>query len=333
MRDINDFQFDGPFADAIPSYVRYKRSCGYKVAEAELYRLREIDRFFRDAGVSSPAITREMYEKWAEVRPGERPVNTTRRRTALSMFGKYLRSNGFEDIYTGDGSQGSFESDYIPYVFSREEIRRIFAVMDKDCTEESCYANDAFRTMVSMYYCCGFRKSEVVLLRLRDVDLQTGKVTVLNGKNNVSRIVIVSDSLLSRMALFYEKYHTNPCPDDFLFFGTKHRDKPFCKQTLYGMYHRLLKEAGIPDRSDGRVHRLHDMRHTFCVTALEQMQEKGFDLYTSLPLLSTYLGHRHIRETEHYLRLVEDRQGAVTGKTEAYMPGLFPKIGVTGHER
>lgn len=106
----------------------------------------------------------------------------------------------------------------------------------------------------------------------------------------------------------------------------------FFKPTLYGVYHKLLKEAGIPDRSDGRMHRLHDMRHTFCVNTLEQMQEKGFDLYTSLPLLSTYLGHRHIRETEHYLRLVENRQGSVLEKTEAYMPELFPKIGGTEHE-
>lgn len=333
MRDINDFRFDGPFADVIPLYVQYKRSCGYKVAESDLYRLREIDRFFKDEGVCGPVITRETYEKWAKIRNNERPINTGRRRTALSMFAKYLRSNGFEDIYTGNDARGSYESDYIPYVFSKEEICRIFAVMDKNCAENPGYTTDAFRTMVSMYYCCGFRKSEVVSLRLRDVDFRTGKVTVLNGKNNVSRIVVVSDSLLSRMVSFHDKYHTASAPDTFLFHGVKHVEKPFCKPTLYKMYHSLLKESGIPDRSDGRVHRLHDMRHTFCVSTLERMQEKGFDLYASLPLLSTYLGHRHIRETEYYLRLVENRKDSVLDKTKAYMPGLFPEIGGTGDEQ
>lgn len=332
MRDINDFRFDGPFADLIPLYVRHKRSCGYKVAEAELYRLREIDRFFRDEGVSRPVITRDMYEKWTKIRNGERPVNTSRRRTVLSTFGKYLLSGGFKDIYIGEDIRVSFESDYVPYVFSREEILRIFGVMDKNCVEDPGYASDAFRTMISMYYCCGFRKSEVLSLRLGDVDFRTGKVTVLNGKNNVSRIVSVSDSLLSRMASFRESYHPAPDHAGFLFYGIKHRNKPFCGPTLYGMYHALLKEAGIPARSDGREHRLHDMRHTFCVNTLEQMQEKGFDLYTSIPLLSTYLGHRHVRETEYYLRLVEDRRESVLGKTEAYMPGLFPKIGGQAHE-
>lgn len=70
-----------------------------------------------------------------------------------------------------------------------------------------------------------------------------------------------------------------------------------------------------------------DGEYTFCVYALEQMQEKGFDTYTSLPLLSAYLGHKHIRETEYYLRLVEDRQNAVLEKAEEYTPGLFPEIG------
>lgn len=332
MRDINDFQFTGPFADIIPEYVQYKRSCGFKVAETDLYRLREIDRFFKDMGISCPAITRDMYDAWTKKRDNERDINTQRRHSALVTFGKYLISIGYDDIYTGGEPQKLSVSDYIPYVFSKEEIQRIFTVMERYCSTEPGYKNDAFYTMVCMYYCCGFRKSEVVMLRLRDIELETGKITVLNSKNNVSRLVPVSDSLRLCLQSFCRKYHKVSLPDTFLFHGTKNRNSPFCRQTLYKMYHSLLKEAGIPDRPDGRVHRLHDMRHTFCTHALEQMQEKGFDLYTSLPLLSTYLGHRHLRETEHYLRLAENRQESVVQKAESYSPGLFPKMGGRCHE-
>ena len=55
-------------------------------------------------------------------------------------------------------------------------------------------------------------------------------------------------------------------------------------------------EAGIQPRSDAGRQRLHELRYTFCVRALEQMQEKGFDLYTSLPMLSRYLGHKTSRQ-------------------------------------
>lgn len=331
MRDIDDFKFTGPFAETIPLYVQYKRSCGYKVAESDLYRLREMDRFFDGMGVSNPVITREMYEAWTSVKQGERKITSSRRKGILSSFGKYLASNGYPDIYTGHDDKRSFNSDYIPYVFSRDEISRMFALLDESCSKNPGYENDAFRTMMSMYYCCGFRKSEVVMLKLRDVDLQAGKVTVLDGKNRVSRIVIASETLLSRMESFCGKYHAQSSPDTFLFHGIIHKDKPFCRASLYKKYHSLLKNAGIPDRADGRVHRLHDMRHTFCVYALEQMQEKGFDTYASLPLLSAYLGHKHIRETEYYLRLVEDRQDGVLEKAADYTPGLFPEIGETAH--
>lgn len=331
MRDIDDFKFTGPFAETIPLYVQYKRSCGYKVAESDLYRLREMDSFFDGMGVSNPVITREMYEAWTSVKPGERKITSSRRKGILSSFGKYLASNGYPDIYTGHDDRRSFNSDYIPYVFSRDEISRMFALLDESCSKNPGYENDAFRTMMSMYYCCGFRKSEVVMLRLRDVDLQTGKVTVLDGKNRVSRIILASETLFSRMESFCGKYHAQSSPDTFLFHGTMHKDRPFCRASLYKKYHSLLKSAGIPDRADGRVHRLHDMRHTFCVYALEQMQEKGLDTYASLPLLSAYLGHKHIRETEYYLRLVEDRHDDVLEKAADYTPGLFPEIGETTH--
>lgn len=69
------------------------------------------------------------------------------------------------------------------------------------------------------------------------------------------------------------------------------------------------------------------LRHTFCVRALEQMQAKGFDLYTSLPLLSKYLGHKHITETEYYLRLLDEHFGEILAKAAAYQPMLYGKGG------
>ena len=71
--------------------------------------------------------------------------------------------------------------------------------------------------------------------------------------------------------------------------------------------------------------RLDFLRHTFCVRALEQMQAKGFDLYTSLPLLSVYLGHKHITETEYYLRMLDEHFGSILDKSSSYTPELFPK--------
>lgn len=94
---------------------------------------------------------------------------------------------------------------------------------------------------------------------------------------------------------------------------------------LYKRFHQLLTDAEIPPRADGGRQRLHDIRHTFCVRTLEQMQSKGFDLYTSLPLLSVYLGHKHITETEYYLRMVEEHFEGILNCTASYAPDIFPQ--------
>lgn len=214
-------------------------------------------------------------------------------------------------------------SDYIPYVFTRDEIKRIFSEMDSACLEKPSFLNHSFRLIISLCYCCGLRKSEAVSLKAKDVDFRTGKINVLNSKRDVSRIIVASGSLLKIMEKYYGDYCTGYGQDDWLIQNS--RGGAYCKDTLYRLYHELLEKAGVPERSDGRIHRLHDMRHTFCVHTLEQMQAKGFDLYTSLPLLSVYLGHRHITETEYYLRLVEECHGSVLDQAARYCASIFPE--------
>jgi len=57
------------------------------------------------------------------------------------------------------------------------------------------------------------------------------------------------------------------------------------------------------------------IRHTFACHALANMAESGVDLYTSLPVLSTYLGHQSLSATNGYVRL-----------TAAMYPGLLKDI-------
>lgn len=317
-------QFKGVFGELIVQYIGYKRAQGYKLHDPIIYRLREMDLFFLGMGVHKIEITREMYDAWTKTKPSEKESTTQKRQTAIRGFSKYLMSIGYENIYTGYDDTRIFKHDFIPYVFSKDEIGRVFKVLAKLCYENPCYEHDTFRMVMLMYYCCGFRKSEVQNLTVRDIDFQTGKITVLHGKNDVSRILVVFDSLLAELQEYHKRYLEHAMPEEHFVHGPK--SKRYTEHMLYRKFHWLLAEAGIPARADGGRQRLHDVRHTFCVRALEQMQEKGFDLYTSLPLLSTYIGHKHITETEYYLRMLEEHFGSVLEKVSLYSPGIFPKF-------
>lgn len=282
-----------------------------------------MDLFFLETGVQEIKITREMYDAWTAPKPAEKATTTQKRQNAIRGFADYLVLLGYKDVYTGYDDTRIFKRDFIPYVFSVDEIGRIFHVLSGLCRDTPGYDSDTFRMAMLLYYCCGFRKSEVQDLKVGDIEFKTGRITILSGKNNVSRIVVASSSLLEELQTYHDKYLKNAVSEDYFIHGPKSRRYP--ESMLYGKFHWLLAEAAIPPKPDGGRQRLHDVRHTFCVHALEQMQEKGFDLYTSLPLLSTYLGHKHITETEYYLRMMEEHFGGILDKSSSCHPGIFPK--------
>lgn len=324
-------QFHGPFRELIPNYITYKRGQGYKYRDPVVYHLREMDLFFMEMGIQDIRITREMYEAYTKPHPPEKETTTQKRQQAIRGFAKYLVSLGYTDIYTGYDDTRIFKRDFIPYIFSKEEVKRMFKVLDKLCAESPCYENDAFRILMLLYYCCGLRKAEAQELKIGNIDFETGKITVLHGKNDVTRIVPVSGSLLEQLRLHRKNYLNNSSQEDFLFFREKKRAA--VAGNVYRKFRCLLTEAAISPRTDGGRQRLHDLRHTFCVRTLEQMQLKGFDLYVSLPLLSVYLGHKHITETEYYLRMMDEHFDGILEKSAAYAPNLFPDREEDGDEK
>jgi len=80
-------QFTGPFRELIPAYISYKRAQGYKIGDPIVYRLREMDLFFKDRGVMDIRITREMYEEWTSHKPPEKEQNIQKRRSAIYEVG------------------------------------------------------------------------------------------------------------------------------------------------------------------------------------------------------------------------------------------------------
>lgn len=321
----SEISFQGPFRELIPDFLKWREAAGYKNGRQIAYQMRAMDRLFMDMGICEPKITREMYEAWLSFRPEEKESNREARRGYLIAFAKYLISLGFQDIYAGQDDKKVYHRDFIPYIFSKEEICSIFQISRKHIKKDPSYDNASFCLLLELYYCCGLRKSEATGLRIRDVDFDKGELQILHGKNDVSRIVVVSESLKSELKEYHKTYLHTAMPDDFLIHGIK--VPHYSNVTLYKKFHKLLDEAGIQKRADGRYPRIHDLRHTFCVHALAQMEEKGFDTYTALPLLSVYLGHKNIQDTEYYLRLTETYMEEILEKTENYSPGLFPKLG------
>ncbi len=77
----------------------------------------------------------------------------------------------------------------------------------------------------------------------------------------------------------------------------------------------------------GRGPRLHDLRATFAVTRLLQWYRDGDNVMSRLPLLSTYLGHACISDTEVYLRITTALLLEASGRFHAFAQDLLPDGG------
>jgi integrase len=322
--DIPDFT--GPFKDILPGYIAYKRSIGYKFHGSILYRLKEIDRFFSEHGIEEVEISEEMFELWTARHGQERRSNQWRRTSALNCFARYLVEQGYENIYTCEYPKGAWARTFNPYIFTHEEIDALFSAAGA-IRKSREYDRDsaALTVLLSLYYGCGLRKSEALDVKMGDVDIDTGTIRILDGKNGTSRIIVASKSVTRAIEAYAGLLCVGFADEEFMFQDAG--GAQFKGSRLYSLWYELLECAGIPRRTDARGPRIHDLRHSFCVHALEQMDERGFDLYASAPLLCAYLGHKTISETEYYLRLVEENFRCITEKSEQYAPGLFPKVG------
>lgn len=141
-----------------------------------------------------------------------------------------------------------------------------------------------------MLYGCGLRVSEAFALKCEHVDLDNGVPIIMNGKNNVSRLVPISESLRQYLSMYDLNVERAGNP---YFFPALHNER-YSSTTILNQVRRLEEKVGISRLSNGKYPRIHDLRHTFSFHALEQMIHKGMDLYCSLPILSTYLGHKCI---------------------------------------
>ena len=318
-------KFIGPFKDVLPNFINYKRSLGYDYQKATVLRFKELDTFLSKHGYSTIEMTQEMYDLWIAKKDNETHTNQGKRCSAFIMLAKYLASIGYDNIFVPiPANNKMWKSNFVPYIFSHDEITDIFIAANK-IDNLTRVDTPTFIVMLAVLYTCGIRISELLNIKLQNINFTTGAIQILNSKNHASRLIVASDSLREKLT----EYHLNyicPANGDYFFRTTNGTQVPY--NTFETLYRRTLALSGIPKKDNCRYKypRIHDLRHTFAVHSLAKMVSDGYDTYTLLPLLSKFLGHKHITETEYYLRFTEENYDNVKTLTNNIYQGVFPKV-------
>lgn len=319
---MNNIIYKGPFKDHLQGFIELKRAVGYKYDTVEDH-LRRFDRFTIKKYPDATVLTKEIVKDWCCKRSYEAQANQLSRVSVIRQLGKYLDSIEINAYIIPKGYYPK-EKKYVPYIYSRDELANFFAETDKchfcsECPQRHLIMPLIFR----MIYMCGLRLSEARLLKIADVDLENGVLSILHSKKDNSRLVPMPEVLKKRCRDYSKRVHSHSLTDDYYFLGFQGR--PMTIGNLYHNFRSFLWRAKISHGGKGCGPRIHDFRHTYAVHRLEEWTKQGKDLTVYLPVLKTYMGHDSFTETAYYLHLTLDMFPDIVQKLEVRFPEIIPK--------
>lgn len=320
--DVSETGFQSVLAPLMEHFIQEKHTCGcaYREPTRLLHRL---DEFLVQEGLTTVELPRSVARKWLAKRPHESARTQQQRINLVRHFSRFLLRVDYPayipEPALGTRSPGTF----VPRMLTDEELQRFFHAVDAlEPTARSPLRHLAMPEVFRLLYGCGFRVGELLKLRVHDVDLDLGIITVRQGKFCKDRLVPPALSLVNRLRRYAD--HFGNRPRDAIFFPGS-SGCPFARRTVYAVFRELLMQCGIPHAGRGKGPRIHDFRHLFAVHTLRRWYRNGDDLDTKLPLLAAYLGHQHLSGTQRYLHLTAELFPEISARLNVAFGEVIPR--------
>jgi integrase/recombinase XerD len=318
---------DGAFPELFSEYIEYKRNLGYVYPHSRLYLVRRLSRFLAERATDRRVLTRDTAEAFARPREGESFGSAAGRQGIARQFALFLRWKGIEAWVLPERSQPRHSRSFVPRIITADEMARVIACADaRPASRCGPQTQPVYAMLVRLLWCCGLRIGEALSLRVDDVDLADALITVHKAKHNRTRLVPMSQSLAAH-ARCYATTVGLVFEDPGAWFFPSPRGGGYNPGSATAHIQGLMLQAGITATS-GRPPRAHDLRHSYAVACLAKMQAGGVDVYATLPLLATYMGHADIVSAEYYLRLDPSAWAGIDEAMADTYAGVYPQAAV-----
>lgn len=191
--------------------------------------------------------------------------------SAIKAFYKYVANQPNKFRYI----EYCKRSRKLPIVLSPDEIQRMFNV----CT------NLKHKAIFAVLYACGLRVSEVINLRISDIDGARSVIHIIQGKGGKDRQVMLPQSLLLLLRQYYIQYR----PKEYLFNGQS--SLQYSSRSINEFLKDIAKKAGINNK---RIY-AHLIRHC----TMTHMLEQG----TDISIIQKVAGHSSPKTTQLYTHI------------------------------
>ena len=264
---------------------------GLAVATLSAYRsdLTRFSRWLSSRGLELEAARRFDVLDFLTEHAHWPPRTTARRLSALRRFYRYLEREGRVADNPCERIDAPKLGRPLPNTLTEKEVERLLATPDIDTV---LGARD--RAMLEVLYATGLRVSELVGLRLEQVNLRQGVLRVI-GKGDKERLVPLGELAVDWLEWFIERGRTEILgakPSSALF--PTGRGRAMTRQAFWRLIKRYAECAGI-----SRDISPHTLRHAFATHLIDH----GADLR----VVQMLLGHRDISTTQIYTHVARER--------------------------
>ena len=255
----------------IDRYLTLRRSLGFSLRVDECL-LRSFARFAADRGDTQVRATTAV--EWAAFGPS--PSQRDRRLRRVILFARHVRAEEPGHEVPPANVFSCWRRPYLPHIYTAEEIRQILLAST------------------------GLRVSEAIELDLGDVT--SDGLVVRRTKFQKSRLVPLHTTVTAEVEQYIERRLRFHSADGTVFVSLRRR--PLVYQDVNRTFLRIVRSLGLHPGPGKRGPRIHDLRHTMAVRALEgspsgPSEHDGVGRH--MRALSTYLGHSRVATNYRYL--------------------------------
>jgi integrase/recombinase XerD len=295
--------------EAVESYLALRRSLGFVLHKAGCI-LRRFAKFSTDRGethvVSATAIT------WAGM--AGTPKERARRLSVVRNFALYARAEDDRHEVPPAGIFGRYRRQPLPYIYTPADIRRIVEAASH-LGPTGSLRPDTYATLFGLLAATGLRICEA--LRLRVEDFTADGLIIRHSKFRKSRLVPLHETVVFELDRYLVRRQALLSTDPELFVS--HLGSRLSYSRTSEVFRSLQRGLGLRDRPGRPNPRLHDLRHTFAVRALEACSGSRDHIDRHILALSTYMGHVSVESTYWYLQATPELMAGIKESWESFV--------------
>jgi len=277
-------------SDLITEFLRYLLiDKGYSENTIESYK-RDLDKFLEyNKNTSIDNISNEDLKKYIKYLNdnGLNEKSIARNISSLKSFYKFLVISKYVSSNTSDSLYLPKIKKSLPSTLTEEEV---MSLLDIDLTDNFSYRNKA---MLELLYATGLRVSELINLKLQDIDFSQDIIRTF-GKGSKERIIPIGDYAKEYLEKYIYEYRSSMLKkenNEYIFLNN--HGKQMTRQGFFKIIKKIAKEKGINKELSP-----HTLRHSFASHLLKY----GADLRT----IQELLGHSDISTTQIYTHITNE---------------------------